>query len=106
MKESTKNVIKFLQANADADMTAADVVLAMGEAGTDPESAEFKKAVKVVNGVFTQALQRKNLGYREEAEVEIDKGEGKVEHKKIKFLKLTDAGLNFDVDAEPEKAAE
>lgn len=105
MKESTKNVIKFLQANADADMTAVDVVAAMGLAGTDVESDEFKKAVKSVNGIFTASLQRKGFGYREEAEVEIEV-DGKATHKTVKFLKLTDAGLDLDVDAEPEKAAE
>ena len=103
MKESTKNVIKFLQANADKDMTAEDVVMAMGIAGTDPESADFKKAIKSVNGVFTASLQRKDFGYREEAEVEVEV-DGKATHKKVKFLKLTDAGLALDVDAEPEKA--
>ena len=106
MKESTKNVIKFLQAHADEDMTAVDVVMAMGDAGDDVESAEFKKAVKSVNGVFTASLQRKGFGYREEAEVEITDAEGKVKHTKVKFLKLTDAGIALDVDAEPEKDAE
>lgn len=102
MKESTKEVIKFLQENADADMTATDVVRAMGIAGTDEESADFKKAVKSVNGIFTASLQRKGYGYREEAEVEVEDGE-KTIHKKVKFLKLTDSGIELDVDAEPEK---
>ena len=104
MKESTKNVIKFLQANADKDMTAVDVVMAMGEAGTDVESADFKKAVKSVNGIFTASLQRKGYGYREEAEVEMTNADGKTTHAEVKFLKLTDAGIELDVDAEPEKA--
>ncbi len=103
MKESTKNVIKFLQANADKDMTAEDVVMAMGIAGTDTTSEDFKKAIKSVNGIFTASLQRKDFGYREEAEVEVEV-DGKATHKKVKFLKLTDAGLELDVDAEPEKS--
>lgn len=105
MKESTKNVIKFLQENVDADMTAVDVVAAMGLAGDDVNSDEFKKAVKSVNGIFTASLQRKGYGYREEAEVEVEEN-GKSTHKTVKFLKLTDSGIELDVDAEPAKDAE
>ena len=104
MKDSTKNVIKFLQANADADMTAVDVVMAMGLAGNDVNSDEFKKEIKRVNGVFTASLQRKGYGYREEAQVEVASEDGKPKYANVKFLKLTDAGINLDVDAEPEKA--
>ena len=104
MKDSTKNVIKFLQANADADMTAIDVVMGMGLAGDDVNSDEFKKEVKRVNGVFTASLQRKGYGYREEAQVEVANEDGKAKYANVKFLKLTDAGINLDVDAEPEKA--
>lgn len=87
MKESTKTIIKFLQANADKDMTAADVAEALG----------LEK--KSVDGTFTAALQRKGYGYREEAEVEVEGGK----HTTVKFLKLTDAGVNYDVDATEEK---
>ena len=87
MKESTKTIIKFLQANADKDMTAADVAEALG----------LEK--KSVDGTFTAALQRKGYGYREEAEVEVEGGK----HATVKFLKLTDAGVNYDVDATEEK---
>ena len=104
MKDSTKNVIKFLQANADADMTAIDVVMGMGLAGDDVNSDEFKKEVKRVNGVFTASLQRKGYGYREEAQEEVISEDGKSKYVTVKFLKLTDAGINIDVDAEPEKA--
>ena len=104
MKDSTKNVIKFLQANADADMTAIDVVMGMGLAGDDVNSDEFKKEVKRVNGVFSASLQRKGYGYREEAQVEVANEDGKSKYANVKFLKLTDAGINLDVDAEPEKA--
>ena len=87
MKESTKTIIKFLQANADKDMTAADVANALG----------LEK--KSVDGTFTAALQRKGYGFREEAEVETDEGK----HATVKFLKLTDAGINYDVDATEDK---
>lgn len=88
MKESTKTVIKYLQSLDNKDVTAADVAEALG----------MEK--KSVDGVFTAALQRKDLGYRQEAEVEIEGGK----HKTVKFLKLTDAGFALDVDAPaPEK---
>jgi Mg-chelatase subunit ChlI len=50
---------------------------------------------RVVNGVFT-ALQKKELGKRVEAEIELADGT----HQKVKFLKLTDAGKTFDPNAE------
>lgn len=87
MKESTKTIIKYLQAHNGEDMTAADVAEALG----------LEK--KSVDGTFTAALQRKGYGYREEAEVEIEEGK----HAKVKFLKLTDAGVNYDVDATEDK---
>ena len=88
MKESTKTVIKYLQSLNNKDVTAEDVAKALG----------MEK--KSVDGAFTTALQRKDYGYRQEAEIEI---EG-VKHKTVKFLKLTEAGMNLDVDAPaPEK---
>lgn len=87
MKESTKTIIKFLQANADKDMTAADVAEALG----------LEK--KSVDGTFTAALQRKGYGYREEVEVEVEEGK----HAKVKFLKLTESGVAYDVDATEDK---
>lgn len=87
MKESTKTVIKYLQSQNNKDMTAADVAAALG----------MEK--KSVDGVFTAALQRKDLGYRQEAEIMGDDGK----HKTVKFLKLTDAGFALDVDAPAEK---
>lgn len=91
MKESTKTVIKYLQSIGNEDVTAADVAERLG--------IEKKR----VDGIFTAALQRKEYGYRQEAEVEVEV-DGKITHKTVKFLKLTDAGLALDVDAEPEKA--
>lgn len=88
MKESTKTVIKYLQSLNNKDVTAADVA----------EALEMEK--KSVDGVFTAALQRKGLGFRQEAEIEIEEGK----HKTVKFLKLTDEGFALDVDAPaPEK---
>ena len=80
MKESTRTIIKFLQANSDADMTAQDVAAATGY------------DVKVVNGVFTRAIQMKELGERVVAEVETEDGT----HATVKFLKLNEDGKAFN----------
>jgi hypothetical protein len=84
MKETSKVVFKYLQEqNNETNLTAADIanILDYG--------------VRQVDGIFTQAIQKKGWGYREECEVEMEDGS----HKKVKFLKLTDEGLNLDLDA-------
>lgn len=86
MKENSKNVLNYLKGIAGADVTAADVAEALG----------LEK--RQVDGIFTSALQRKGLGVRVPAEIELDDGT----HKAVKFLKLTDAGMAFDPDAEVE----
>lgn len=85
MKPNTKAVLEYLKSvHGEKDVTAADVAQALN------------LEVKQVNGIFTAALQRKEYGYREETEVQLDDGT----HTKVKFLKLTDAGLEVDPDAE------
>lgn len=83
LSENSKKVITFLQGIGDANVTAADVAEKLG--------IEDKR---VVNGVFT-ALQKKELGVRVEKEIELEDGT----HKKVKFLKLTDAGKAIDPNA-------
>jgi len=86
MKENSKNVLNYLKSINGADVTSADVADALG----------LEK--RQVDGIFTSALQRKGLGVRVPAEVELDDGS----HKQVKFLRLTDAGMAFDPDAEEE----
>lgn len=86
MKENSKNVLNYLKGINGADVTSADVADALG----------LEK--RQVDGIFTSALQRKGLGVRVPAEVELDDGS----HKQVKFLRLTDAGMAFDPDAEEE----
>jgi len=87
MKENTKKVITYLQGLAAGEnVTAADVAEALG----------LEK--RSVDGIFTSAVQRKNLGFREEAEVELADGT----HQKVKFFRLTDAGKALDVNADPD----
>ena len=87
MKENTKKVIVYLQGLTEADnVTAADVASALG----------IEK--RSVDGIFTSAIQRKGLGIRTPAEIELDDGT----HKAVKFLSLTAEGMNFDPDADAE----
>lgn len=85
MKENTKRVITYLQGlKMDTDVTSADVA----------DALDMEK--RSVDGVFTSAIQRKGLGSRVEAEIELEDGS----HKKVKFLKLNDEGMKIDVNAE------
>jgi hypothetical protein len=86
MKENSKNVLNYLKGINGENVTAADVAEALG----------LEK--RQVDGIFTSALQRKGLGVRVPAEIELDDGS----HKPVKFLRLTDAGMAFDPDAEVE----
>ena len=84
MKENSKNVLNYLKSINGADVTAADVADALG----------LEK--RQVDGIFTSAIQRKGLGERVPAEIELDDGS----HKQVKFLHLTDAGMALDPDAD------
>jgi hypothetical protein len=55
--------------------------------------------VKSVNGIVTSAFQKKGFMTREEAEVELADNT----HKKVKFIRLTDAGRDFDPEAPESK---
>lgn len=91
MSTNSKMILNYLKDNHSADLTAADVADALG------------LDARQVNGAFTSAIQRKGYGVREEAEVEVVEGD-KVTHKKVKFLRLNQAGLEFDPDACEEAA--
>lgn len=85
MKENSVKVLTYLQGLNDSDnVTAADVAEALG----------LEK--RSVDGIFTSAIQRKELGKRVEAEIELEDGT----HKAVKFLKLNEAGKAFDPTAE------
>ena len=88
MKENSKKVLNYLKEINGENVTAADVATALG----------LEK--RQVDGIFTSAIQRKGLGVRTPAEVELDDGT----HKAVKFLSLTPAGMAFDPDATEEAA--
>lgn len=84
MKENSKKVLEYLKSINGAKVTAADVAAALG----------LEK--RSVDGIFTSAIQRKSLGVRTPAEIELEDGT----HKQVKFLSLTEAGMAFDPDAD------
>lgn len=86
MKPNSKTVLEYLKAHNGENLTAADVADATG----------LEK--KQVDGIFTSAIQRKGLGVRTPAEVELEDGT----HRAVKFLSLTPAGMAFDPDADAE----
>ena len=88
MKENSKKVLNYLKEVNGENVTAADVAAALG----------LEK--RQVDGIFTSAMQRKQLGVRTPAEIELEDGS----HKAVKFLSLTPAGLAFDPDADEDAA--
>ena len=82
MKENSRKVFEYLKSVQGQDVTAADVAAALG----------LEK--RSVDGIFTSAIQRKGLGIRTPAEMELEDGS----HKPIKLLSLTEAGMAFDPD--------
>lgn len=84
MGENSKKVLNYLKEVNGSNVTAADVAEALG----------MEK--RSVDGSFTSAIQRKGLGVRTSAEIELEDGT----HKAVKFLSLTPAGMAYDPDAE------
>lgn len=84
VKPNTIKVINYLKEINGNNVTAADVAAAVG----------LEK--RQVDGIFTSAIQRKGLGIRTPAEIELDDGT----HQAVKFLSLTPAGLAYDPTAE------
>ena len=86
MSENSKKVLNYLKEINGEHVTAADIAEALG----------LEK--RQVDGIFTSAIQRKNLGVRTPAEIELEDGT----HKAVKFMSLTEAGMAFDPDADAE----
>jgi DNA-binding MarR family transcriptional regulator len=82
LSENAKVVMRRLQELEGADVTVHDL------------SEDIGLPVNSITGIFNSFV-KKGLGERVIAEVELEDGS----HKKVKFLKLTDAGLALDVDA-------
>lgn len=88
LKENSRKVFDYVKSVNGANITAADIADATG------------LEVKSVNGIVTSAFQKKKLMERIPAEIELEDGT----HKSVKFIRLTELGMEFDPDApEPEK---
>lgn len=88
LKENSRKVYDYVKSVDGQNVTAADIAEATG------------LEVRSVNGIVTSAFQKKGLMERIPAEVELEDGS----HKAVKFIRLTDAGKEFDPDAVEEKA--
>lgn len=86
LKPNSLTVYNYVVEHDGEDFTASDIAAATGLSD------------KQVNGIVTRAFQMKepSLMIREEAEIELEDGS----HKKVKFIRLTDAGRNFDPKGE------
>lgn len=88
VSEKSLTVLNYLKGIGDANVTAADIAAAL-----DME-------VKTINGVVTAGLIRgKDLAVRVPAQIEVDGEDGSKVVKDVKFIKLTDAGKNYDHEA-------
>lgn len=83
MSENTMKIMNLLQENPSTNYTTADIADATG-----------LTAKQVVGGF--NSFVKKGLGERVEAEIELDDGS----HDKVKFLKLTEAGLAWTPESE------
>jgi len=83
LSENAKKIMSYLQEIENGDVTVHQV------------ASELDLQVNQVTGTFNSFV-KKGLGERIEAEVENADGT----HDKVKFLKLTSKGLDFDVDSE------
>ena len=86
MKENSRKVLEYLKTINGSNVTAADVAEVLG----------LEK--RSVDGIFTSAIQRKGLGIRTPAEIELEDGS----HKQVKFLSLTEAGMAYNPDEDAE----
>ena len=86
MKESSRKVFDFLKANYGSDVTGNDIAAALG--------VTVPVVTGSVNGLVKKGLAVSN-------EVAVHGADGK--DTKVKYITLTEEGLNFDPDAEVAK---
>ena len=83
ISENSMKVLNYLKEVNGKQVTAQDIADALG----------LEK--RTVDGAFTSAIQRKGFGVRTPAEIELEDGS----HKSVKFLSLTEEGMNWDPTA-------
>ena len=88
VSEKSLVVLDYLKSIGDENVTAADIAAAVG----------MEK--KSVDGIVTSGLIRnKGLAERVPAQIEVQDEEGNTKYQDVKFIKLTDAGKNYDHEA-------
>ena len=87
MSEKSRKVFDYMVSIGDKNVTANDIAEALGLSS------------KSVNGIITQAFQKKGLMERVLAEIENPDGS----HKAVKFIRLTAEGKAFDPDLSEEE---
>lgn len=87
MTDKTKMVYEYLMDNQDADLTAPMIAEALD------------MPVRSANSVITSGLQ--NKGYTTREEVATLDADGK--EVKVKYIRLTDEGLNYEEDIPEDK---
>lgn len=89
LKPNSKLVFDYVKENGESKITAADIAEATG------------LETRSVNGSVT-AFQKKGLMRRVPAEIQLEDGN----HKPVKFIEMTEAGMEFDPNVEETKDAE
>lgn len=88
VSEKSLVVLDYLKSIGDENVTAADIAEAVG----------MEK--KSVDGIVTSGLIRnKNYAERVPAQIEVTDDEGNTKYQDVKFIKLTEAGKNYDHEA-------
>ena len=100
MKEKTRQIYEYVRDHENENITAKDIANALGI-----------EDARSVNGSITAAFCRHReeidgekvivpLMERVEGELEIETESGKIKHESVKFIKLTEAGREFDPTAD------
>ena len=87
VSERSLLVLDFLKQNADKKMTAADIGEALG----------LEK--KSIDGIVTSGLAKKGLAERIPAQIEVTDEEGNTKYKDVKFIRATEAGMDYNHEA-------
>lgn len=89
---NSKKVLKYLQEHPTENITAKALAATLGLSD------------KTVNACFTSSIQKKELGYREPVTVKAEAAEGVEVEVTYKYLRLNEAGMAYDPDAQAETA--
>lgn len=80
MKKRSYDVLMFMKDHDNEDYTVEDIATALNLSS------------RQANGIVTMCMQNVGLSYREEHEIELADGS----HKKVKFVRLTDLGREYE----------